>query len=154
MPFGVKNARATFQRMVNEVFKELTGNIMEAYVDDMLVKSLDHANHVKHLDEAFALFRKFNMKLNPEKCIFGVTSGKFLRYLITQRGIKANLVQISVILEMKSPTTIKEVQILNGRLAALNCFLSRSIDKCKPFFLAIKKNGADFCWNNECEAAF
>jgi len=69
-----------------------------------------------------------------------IASSKFLRYLVTQRGIEVTHNQIFVILEMKSPTTIKDVQILNGRLAALNRFLSRSIDKCKPFFLVIKKN--------------
>ena len=85
------------------------------------------------------------MKLNPEKCTFGVTSEKFLKYLITKRGIEANPDQISAILEMKSPTTVKEVQILNGHLAVLNQFLSRLADKCKPFFLVVKKNRAVFC---------
>ena len=96
------------------------------------------------------------MKLNPEKCTFVITFGKFLEYLVTQRGIEANPDQISTItiLEMKSPTTVKKAQILNGCLAALNRFLSRSTDKCKTFFLAIKKNRADFCWNDEYETAF
>ena len=83
-----------------------------------------------------------------------VAFGKFLGYLITQRGIEENPDQISTILEMKSPTTVKEVQVLNGHLVAFNRFLSRSTDKYKPFFLAIKKNIADFCWNVQCEAAF
>ena len=83
MPFGLKNAGATFQQMVNKVFKELIGSIMEVYIDNMLVKSLDRSDHLKHLEEAFALLRKFNVKLNPEKCTFGVASGKFLRYLAT-----------------------------------------------------------------------
>ena len=78
----------------------------------------------------------------------GVASGKFLGYLITQRGIKASPDEISAILEMKSMTTVKEVQILNGPLVALNRFLSRSFDKFKPHFLAIKKNEADFCWDD------
>ena len=83
MPFGLKKAEATFQRMVNKLFKELIGNTMEVYVDDMLLKSLDRSDHVKHLEEAFALLRKFNVKINPEKCAFGVASGKFLGYLVT-----------------------------------------------------------------------
>jgi len=82
MPFG-KNAEATFQRMVNKVFKVLIGNTMEVYVDDMLVKSLDPSNHIKHLEEAFSLLRKFNVKLNTEKCTFKVAFGKFLGYLVT-----------------------------------------------------------------------
>jgi len=97
---------------------------------------------------------KIQLKLNPEKCTFRVASGKFFEYLVTQQGIKADSNQISAILDMMSPTCIKEVQILNGCLAALNRFLSWSTDKYKPFFQAIKKNGADFCWDEQCEAAF
>ena len=93
------------------------------------------------------------MKLNTEKRNFGVASSKFLRYMDIQWGIEANPDQVSAILEMKSPTTVKGVHILNGRLAALNRFLSRLTDKCKPFFLAIKKNRADFCWKDQCKAA-
>ena len=140
--------------MVNEVFKELIGHTMKVYVDNMLMKSLECSDHVQHLEEAFALLRKYNVKLNPEKCTFRVASGKFFEYLVTQQGIKADSNQISAILDMMSPTCIKEVQILNGCLAALNRFLSWSTDKYKPFFQAIKKNGADFCWDEQCEAAF
>jgi len=94
------------------------------------------------------------VKLNIESCTFGVASGKFLGYLVTQRGIKADPDQISAILNMKSPTHVKEVQMLNGRLAPLNRFISRSTDKCRPFFQALKKNAADFSWNEESEIAF
>jgi len=91
------------------------------------------------------------MKLNPEKCTFRVASSKFLGYLVTQRGIEANSIKISAILEMKSPTYVKKGQILNGHLIALNWLLSRSNDKCKPFFQAIKKNGTYLCWDERCE---
>ena len=101
MPFSLKNAGVTFQLMVNEVFKELIGNPMEVYVNDMLVKSLDRSDHVKNSRETFALFRKFNVKLNPEKCTFRVASDKFLGYLVTQRRIEVNPDQVSAILEMK-----------------------------------------------------
>ena len=84
MPFSLKNAGTTFQRMVKEVFKELIENTMEVYIGDMLVKSLVRADHVKHLEEAIGLLWKFNVKLNPEKCTFGVAFGKFLGYLVTQ----------------------------------------------------------------------
>ena len=76
--------------MVSEVFKELIANKMEVYVDNILVKSLDRSNHAKDLGEAFTLLRKFNVKLNPKKCTFGVAFGKFLGYLVTWRGIEAN----------------------------------------------------------------
>jgi len=96
-------------------------------------------DHIRHLGEAFNLLRKYQVKLNLKKCTFGVTSEKFLGYLVTQRSIIANPDKISVILNMKSRTCIKEVQTLNGRLIASNRFLSRSTDKYKLFFQALKK---------------
>ncbi|KAI5335978.1 hypothetical protein L3X38_026112 [Prunus dulcis] len=153
MPFGLKNAGATYQRLVNKIFKEQIGKTMEVYVDDMLVKAPERADHIKNLAEAFSLLRKYNMKLNPSKCTFGVSSGRFLGYLVTQRGIEAHPNQIKAILKMKSPATTKEIQSLTGRAAALNRFLSRSTDKCRPFFKALKKGHRDK-WDDECEVAF
>ncbi|CAL8163241.1 unnamed protein product [Prunus armeniaca] len=123
---------------------------MEVYVDDMLVKAPERADHIENLAEAFSILRKCNMKLNPSKCTFGVSSGRFLRYLVTQRGIKAHPNQIKAILNMKSPATTKEIQSLTGRAAALNRFLSRSTDKCRPFFKVLKKGHKDK-WDDECE---
>ncbi|CAL9022627.1 unnamed protein product, partial [Prunus brigantina] len=153
MPFGLKNAGATYQRLVNKTFKEQIGRTMEVYVDDMLVKAPKRADHLKNLTEAFSLLRQYRMKLNPSKCTFGVSSGRFLGYLVTQRGIKAHPCQIKAILEMKSPSTVKEIQSLTGRAAALNRFLSKSTDKCRPFFKALKKGQKDK-WDEECEVAF
>ena len=130
--------------MVDKVFNNLIGSTIEVYVDDMLVKSVLRMDHLQYLGKAFDLLRKYRVKLNLEMCTFGVASGKFLGYHVTQRGIKVDLDQIPAILSMKSPTCVKEVQMLNGCLAALNRFISRSTDKCKPFFQALKKNGADF----------
>ncbi|KAI5343304.1 hypothetical protein L3X38_011180 [Prunus dulcis] len=75
MPFGLKNARATCQRLVNKIFKEQIDKTMKVYVDDMLVKATKHADHIKNLTEAFCLLRQYRMKLNPSKCTFGVSSG-------------------------------------------------------------------------------
>ena len=123
------------------------------YVDDILV-SVQHTDHLQHLYKAFDLLRQYEVKLNPKKCTFEVASKKFLGYPVTQRGIEADPDQISAILNMRSPTYMKEDQMLNGRLAALNRFISRSTDKCKSFFQALKKNEADFGWNEECEMTF
>ena len=90
MPFGFKNAGATYQRTVNEMFKEQLGRTVEVYIDDMLVKSLKAPDHVQHLRQCFDVLNKYNMKLNPAKCTFGVTSGEFLGYIVTKRGIEAN----------------------------------------------------------------
>ena len=114
MPFGLKNAGATFQRLVNLIFAPLIPETMAVYVDDILVKSLHRGDHLSHLRQAFQLLRQYKMKLNPEKCTFGVASGKFLGYLVSQRGIEANPDQISAILNMKSPTCVNEVQVLTG----------------------------------------
>ena len=140
MPFGLKNARTTYQRLVNKIFKELIGKTMEVYIDDMLVKSIKAANHIAHLEEAFGVLRKHRMMLNPSKCIFGVSLGKFIGFLVTKRGIKANPDQIRVLLSMSSPRNLHEVQQLTGRVAALNRFIFKSADKCLPFFKILSKN--------------
>jgi len=103
MPFGLKNAGVTYQRLVNEMFAELLGVTIEVYLDDMLVKSLQAEDHMKHLTACFDILNKYEMKLNPTKCTFGVTSGEFLRYIVTERGIKANPKQISAIIKLPSP---------------------------------------------------
>ena len=143
MLFRLKNVGATFQRMVNKVFKDLIGSTMEVYIDDMLVKSVHHADYLQHLDKAFNLLSQYKVKLSPNKCTFGVASRKFLGYLVTQWGIEADLDQISTILNMMSPNCMKEVQTLNRHLAVLNRFISQSTDKCRPFFQVLKRTGVD-----------
>ena len=106
----------------------------------MLVKSLNVADHIAHLEEAFGVLRKHRMMLNPSKCIFNVFSGKFLGFLVTKRGIEANPDQIQALLTMSSPKNIHEVQQLTRRVATLNRFISKSIDKYLPFFKILKKN--------------
>ena len=91
------------------------------------------------------------MKLNPSKCAFGVSSGKFLGFIVSKKGIEANPEKVKAILEMSSPRTTKEVQSLTGRVAALNRFVSKAMDKCLPFFKTLKKA---FAWTEECETAF
>ena len=112
---------------------------MEDYVDNMLVKSLDEGKHLNNLQETFDTLRQYNMKLNPSKCSFGVSSRKFLGFMVSHRGIEANLDKIQAILDMKPPRNIKEVQSLTRRVAALNRFVSKAIDKCLPFFKVLKK---------------
>lgn len=153
MPFGLNNAGATYQRLVDEMFTDMIGKTMEVYIDDMVVKSKKKESHLMDLKRTFDRLRQFGMKLNPAKCSFGLTSGKFLGYMMTQRGIEVNPEQIRAILEMPSPRNKKEIQRITGRLAALNRFISRASHKCKSFFLALKK-AEKFGWNEECEHAF
>lgn len=153
MPFGLKNAGATYQRLVNRMFADRLGVTMEVYIDDMLVKSPKAADHIDHLKDCFLILNEYGMKLNPAKCTFGVTSGEFLGYIVTQRGIEANPKQISAILDIPSPKNSREVQRLTGRIAALNRFISRSTDKCLPFYDLLRGN-KKFIWDERCEEAF
>ena len=134
MPFGLKNVRATYQQLVNKIFHDQIGRNVEVYMDNMLVKSKKDEDHLADLKETFQALRRYNMKLNPTKCVFRVSSGKFLGFMVSQRGIEANPDKIKAILEMSPPKTVKEVQSLTGKAAALNRFISRSTKKCLPFF--------------------
>uniref|UniRef100_A0A2N9GRH3 Integrase catalytic domain-containing protein n=1 Tax=Fagus sylvatica TaxID=28930 RepID=A0A2N9GRH3_FAGSY len=120
MPFGLKNTGATYQKLVNKMFHDQIGRNVEVYVDDMLVKRKKDENHLADLKETFQALRRYNMKLNPAKCVFGVSSGKFLGFMVLQHGIEANPDKIKAILEMSPPKTVKEVQSLTGKAAALN----------------------------------
>ena len=139
IPFGLKNARATYQRLVNKMFQKQIGTSMEVYIDDMLVKSVKAGLHVNHLTEAFQVLKDYKMKLNPTKCAFGVSAGKFLGFIVKSRGIEANPNKIRVVLHMRPPLNTKEVQHLTERIAALSRFVSRSSDKCHPFFQILEK---------------
>ena len=117
----------------------------------MLVKSLCESNHLDNLQETFDTLRSYNMKLNPSKCVFGVITGKFLGFMVSQRGIEVNSEKVRVIMELGPPRTMKEVQSLNGKIAALNRFVSKATDKCLPFFRTLRKS---FEWMDECQKAF
>ena len=91
------------------------------------------------------------MKLNPRWCVFGVTAGKFLGFMVSQRGIEVNPEKVRAIMELGLPRTVKEVQSLNGKIAALNRFISKATDKCLPFFRTLRKS---FEWMDECQKAF
>ena len=109
MPFGLKNARVTYQRLVNHMVRHQIGRNVEVYMDDMLVKNQDERKHLDDLQETFNTLRQYNIKLNPSKCAFGVASGKYLGFMVSHRGIEANPEKIKAILDMKSPQNIKEV---------------------------------------------
>ncbi|GKV30031.1 hypothetical protein SLEP1_g38898 [Rubroshorea leprosula] len=134
MPFGLKNAGATYQKMVTIVFRAQIGRNLEVYVDEIVVKSLKVDDHLTDLEETFNNLRQNRMRLNPAKCIFGVESGKFLGFMVSWKGIEVNLEKIRAIAEMEPPKSVKDIQRLIGRVAALHRFISKSADKCLPFF--------------------
>lgn len=153
MPFGLKNAGATFQRLMQKTFNPQIGRNLEAYVDDLVVKSVNVSDHVHDLQETFNNLRRHNLKLNPEKCVFRVSAGKLLGFLVSARGIEANPVKIAAIDQMRPPTTKKEVQKLTCYMAALSHFIARLGEKGLPFFKLLRKHES-FEWTKEANDAF
>ncbi|RVW26623.1 Transposon Ty3-I Gag-Pol polyprotein [Vitis vinifera] len=153
MSFGLINASATYQRLMTKIFKPLIGHTVEVYIDDIVVKSKTREEHVLHLQEVFHLLRKYGMKLNPSKCAFGVSAGKFLGFMVSQRGIEVSPDQVKAVIETPPPRTKKELQRLTGKLVALGRFIARFTDELRPFFLAIRKAGANG-WTDSCQNAF
>ncbi|GJV23080.1 reverse transcriptase domain-containing protein [Tanacetum coccineum] len=156
MPFGLKNAGATYQRLVDKAFDSQVGRNIEVYVDDLVIKSHTKAEMLRDIDETFRTLRKINMKLNPKKCTFGAVEGKFLGYMISPEGIKPCPDKTEAVLQLPSPRTIKEVQSLNRKLASLNRFLSKSAERSLSLFKTLKKciKNSDFHWTPEAEQAF
>nr|GEU72928.1 reverse transcriptase domain-containing protein [Tanacetum cinerariifolium] len=156
MPFGLKNADATYQRLMDKAFNNKIGRNIEVYVDDLVVKSYIEAEMIRDSDETFRTLRKINMKLNLKKCTFGVAEGVFLGYVVIPNGINPCPNKTAAILQLASPQTSKEVQSLNGKLASLNRFLSKSAEKSLPLFKTLKKRikKSDFHWTTESEQAF
>nr|GEZ76171.1 reverse transcriptase domain-containing protein [Tanacetum cinerariifolium] len=132
------------------------GRNIEVYVDDLVIKSHNETEMVRDIAETFQTLRKINMKLNPKKCSFRLAEGVFLGYVITPEGIKPCPDKTTAVLQLPSPQTIKEVQSLNGKLASLNRFPSKSAEKSLPLFQTLKKciKKSDFRWTTEAEQAF
>ena len=124
------------------MFEAQLGRNMEAYIDDMVKKIKIASEHIQDLEEAFAVLRKHRLRLNVSKCSFGVSSGKLQGFMITHCGIKVNPDQIKAINNLHPPWNPKKVQRLTGMIAALNRFISRSADRCTPFFQLLHK------WND------
>ncbi|GKU88551.1 hypothetical protein SLEP1_g2801 [Rubroshorea leprosula] len=153
MPFGLKNAGATYQKLVQIIFKLQIGRNIEVYVDDMIVTSVRAKDHIDDLDETFQNLRQAQMKLNPSKCTFAVESGKFLGYVVSKKGIEVNPKKVQAVQQMEPPKTVKDVQRLTGRVAALHRFIARSAERCLPFFKGLREP-KNFQWTVECQQAF
>ncbi|KAM1457597.1 hypothetical protein ACFX2I_034754 [Malus domestica] len=154
MPFALKNAGATYQRLVNSMFTEQIGKSMEVYVGNMLVKSKHADQHITNLSETFTILKRYQMRLNPNKCAFDVGFGKFLSFMISQRGIEANPEKIKAIFDIKELVTSKDIQSLTGKVAALTRFISKATDRCAHFFKALKGSKKYITWIDECAKAF
>jgi hypothetical protein len=152
LSFGLKNAGTTYQRAIRACFKRQLNKTVEAYVDDMVVKTRDSSTLIDDLEENFASLREYRKKHNLNKCVFGVPSGKLLGFIISQRDIEANPEKISAIISMEAPTCIKDVQKLTGCMAALNRFISKLGERGLPFFKLLKHQ-EKFMWTLEADQA-
>ncbi|GKA15121.1 reverse transcriptase domain-containing protein [Tanacetum coccineum] len=125
-------------------------------MDDMVIKRKSEGSLIEDIKETFNTLRHINMKLNPKKCVLGIETDQFLGHMITKQGIKANPEKVKAVIDMISPRTIREVQSLNGKLAALDRFLAKSVEKALPFFKTLKGfiYRKDFQWNQEAKSAF
>ena len=139
--------------MMTRMFESQSGKNIEIYIDDMVMKIKMVSKHLGDLRVIFQILRKYKLRLNASKCSFGVGSSKFLGYMVTHRGIEVNPDQIKAINNLRSPWNPKEVQKLTGMAATLNRFISRSANRCRPFFLLINR-WKDFEWTEECVIAF
>ncbi|XP_057461067.1 uncharacterized protein LOC130751463 [Actinidia eriantha] len=153
MPFGLKNAGATYQRAMQKIFDDMFHKNIECYVDDLVVKTRDRNNHLEDLKKVFDRLRRYQLKMNPLKCAFGVTFGKFLGFIVRRRGIEIEQSKIEAILKMPEPRNIHELKSLQGRLAYLRRFISNLAGRCQPFSRLMKK-GIPFEWDETCNNAF
>jgi hypothetical protein len=134
MTFGLKNAGATFQRAMNYIFHELIGKIVEIYIDDVVIKSLNHDSHLEDVKKTLECTRKHGLKMNPTKCAFGVSAGEFLGFLIHEGGIEVGKKSMKAIDEVVPPTNLKELQSLLGKINFVRRFISNLSQKILPFF--------------------
>jgi hypothetical protein len=153
MPYGLKNALPTFVRAMSKTFGDLIRDKVEVYVDDIVVKTKRGSTLVEDLALVFDKLRATRTKLNPDKCVFGISAGKLLGFLVSYRGIEANPEKIKAIEAMRPPARVKDVQKLTGSLAALSRFISRFAERALPFFKLLRKSGS-FSWTEEAEQAF
>ena len=140
MSFGLKNAGTTYQRAMTALFQDLMHQEVKVYVDDMIAKSKEFEDHLACLRKLFDCLRRYKLHLNPNKCVFGVSSNKLLGYIISQRGIEVDPSKARAIINMPPPTTEKEVQGLLGRLQYISRFIMQLTPICESIFKLLRKN--------------
>jgi hypothetical protein len=155
MTFGLKNAGATYQRAMNYIFQELIGKIVDIYIDDVVIKSLDHDSHLDDVKRTLECTQKHGLKMNPNKCALGVSVGEFLGFLVHEEGIEVGKKSMKAIDEVVPPTNLKELQSLLGKINFLRRFISNLSQKVLPFSPLLKlKKDLKFAWGDEQQKAF
>jgi hypothetical protein len=154
MPFSLKNAGATYQRMMQNCLGSQIGCNIQVYINDVVITTRKEESLISDLAETFDNLNRYKLKLNPTKCSFGVSAGQLLGFLVSARGIEENPEKIQVILTMGKPTKLHDIQKLTGRVAALSRFVARLGEKALPFYAHMKKSDDKFEWTEEADAAF
>jgi hypothetical protein len=154
MPFGLKNAGATYQRVMNSMFHDFIEDFMQVYIDDIVIKSNGRHTHVEHLRKAFLRMRKYGLKMNPLKCAFCVQAGDFLGFVVHKKGIEVNQSKTKAIMDVKPPSTKKELQSFLGKINFLRRFISNLSGKTKAFSPLLQLKNEDFKWQDEHQEAF
>ncbi|KAK4409411.1 Gag-Pol polyprotein [Sesamum angolense] len=139
MPFGLKNTGATYRRAVQNIFDNMLHKKVKCYVDDLVVKIKKREGHLADLQIVFDPLRKYNLKMNPLKCAFGVTSGKFLHFIVRHRAIKVDPAKVDTIQKMPPPRNLKELRRLQGNLAFIRKFILHLARRCQPVNHLMKK---------------
>jgi hypothetical protein len=154
MPFGLKNAGVTYQRMMQSCLGSQIECNIQVYIDDVVITTRKEESLIDDLTETCDNLNWYKLKLNPTKCSFGMSLGQLLGFLVSARGIEANPEKIQAILTMGKPTKLHDVQKLEGGVAALSRFVARLGEKALPFYALMKKSGDKFEWTEEADAAF
>jgi hypothetical protein len=154
MPFGLKNAGATYQRMMQNCLGSQIGRNIQVYIDDVVITTRKEESLISELKETFDNLNRYKLKLNPTKCSFGILAGQLQGFLVSARGIEANPEKIQAILTMGKPAKLHDVQKLAGRVAALSRFVARLGEKALPFYALMKKLDDKFEWTEEADTTF
>jgi hypothetical protein len=154
MSFGLKNAGATYQRAIQQCLKDLIRDqLIETYIDDVVVKTKLTSTLVDDLNQTFKALNKFEWKLNPKKCIFGMSSGILLGNIVSRDGIRPNPEKVEAVMKMKQHKCVKDTQKLTGCMTALSRFISWLGEKGLVFFKLLKTK-EKFEWLVEADTAF
>src|SRR3954465_14316157 len=153
MTFGLKNAGATYQCCMTECLKDQIGNNIHVYIDDVVVKSDRTDDLIADLTQTFNNLRRYKIKLNPDKCVFGVPAGQLLGFVVSKRGIEANPEKMATIQRLGPPETLNDVQKLAGQVVALSRFIPGLGEKALPLYRLMRKSEGVFEWTSEADAA-
>jgi len=153
MPFGLKNTGVTYQRAMKTMFHDFIHKIVEVYVDDILIKSKSKKYNIKDVKIAFESMQQYNLRIKPQKCVFGVSSRKILGHIVSRRGVKVDLKKIKAIIEIIPPLNLKQLRSIQGKIQAIRRFICKLIGKIVPIFIYLKKE-VDFKLDGKCQEAF